>query len=127
MPYDLFFLFAYRPAEVAKRLAEGEVFAVRVGHKPCANHIELALLVEILLIDHDIYHLSNKHIVCAEGYNLLHTALDTHRRLLDNRSLYYRCRHGGQPQVKRALEIAAADGYNVIMLQFLFTGAVPIP
>ncbi len=104
----MLFLLADGKAEIAELASECEVFAVRICRKSALLEVELALAVDIALVDVDADYLREEHGMRAEQLALGDAAFEADGALLDNRGADLMCGEHVQSARREFIDVPAA-------------------
>ena len=105
----LFAFFAHRKAEVSEFSSKGEVFSVRVGGKTALLEVELALAVDVALVNVNPNYLGEEHGVRSERLFLNDPAFEAYRTLLDYRSRDFVGGNGVKSAFFKLVDISSAS------------------
>ena len=93
---------------MADGLAERKILAVEIGYQSGTFHLELpGFGIDITFVDHNVYHLGDKHVVRAERNDVPDAAFDRDRSLGYDRGLHHRCRHRRQAHLGKLVVITS--------------------
>ena len=85
----LFFFLLYTPAKLADSLSQSVVMTMGIGKQSGILHVEATGdRIEVLIVGLYVNHLRDEHVMRSKRDNLLHSALNADRALLNQRGLY---------------------------------------